>query len=78
MLVFAADLSSLEGAHQQALTLDLDIVPYGHAMFSTGHDAANREVFRARDAANLDFVGIALHRGRKALDKAVKGLALHI
>ena len=46
-------------------------------MFSTGHDAANREAFRAEDAANLDLVGLALHGAKKAVDKAVKGLALH-
>lgn len=77
MLVFAADLAGLQAAHRQALTRELDIVPYVHAMFSTGHDAANREAFRAQDAGNLDFVGLALHGAKKAVDKAIKGLALH-
>ncbi|WP_321950892.1 DUF2000 domain-containing protein [Paraburkholderia bannensis] len=77
MLVFAADLAGLQAAHRQALTRELDIVPYVHAMFSTGHDSANRAAFRAQDAANLDFVGLALHGAKKAVDKAVKGLALH-
>lgn len=77
MLVFAADLPGLQAAHRQALSRELTIVPYVHAMFSTGHDAANREVFRAEDAANLDLVGLALHGPKKAVDKAVKGLALH-
>jgi hypothetical protein len=77
MLVFAADLPGLQAAHRQALSRELKMVPYVHAMFSTGHDAANREVFRAGDAANLDFVGLALHGPKKAVDKAVKGLALH-
>ncbi|BBU30779.1 hypothetical protein BTHE68_45130 [Burkholderia sp. THE68] len=77
MLVFAADLSGLQAAHRQALASELEIVPYVHAMFSTGHDAANREVFRAQDATSLDFVGLALHGSRKAVDKAVKGLVLH-
>ena len=77
MMVFAADRSGLQGAHRQALSRELEIVPYVHAMFSTGHDAANRAVFRAEDAANLDLVGLALHGPKKAVDKAVKGLALH-
>lgn len=77
MLVFASDLSGLQAAHRQALSRELTIVPYVHAMFSTGHDAANREVFRAGDAENLDLVGLALHGPKKAVDKAVKGLALH-
>ncbi|BCG04627.1 hypothetical protein PPGU19_091950 (plasmid) [Paraburkholderia sp. PGU19] len=52
MLVFAADLSSLEATHRQTLSRDLDIVPYVHAMFSTGHDAANRDVFVLRTQPN--------------------------
>jgi hypothetical protein len=77
MMVFGADLSGLQAAHRQALSRELKIVPYVHAMFSTGHDAANREVFLAEDAGNLDLVGLALHGPKKAVDKAVKGLALH-
>jgi hypothetical protein len=77
VMVFAADLSGLQAAHQQALSRELKIVPYVHAMFSTGHDAANRDVFRAQDAENLDLVGLALHGPKKAVDKAIKGLALH-
>ncbi|WP_027801918.1 DUF2000 domain-containing protein [Paraburkholderia dilworthii] len=77
MLVFAADLCGLQTAHRQALTRELTIVPYVHAMFSTGHDAANREAFRAQELANLDLVGLALHGPKKAIDKTVKGLKLH-
>lgn len=77
MLVFAADLPGLQAAHRQALTRELKMVPYVHAMFSTGHDAANREAFRAEQAASLDLVGLAVHGPKKAVDKAVKGLALH-
>lgn len=77
MMVFAADLAGLQGAHRQALSRELTIVPYVHAMFATGHDAANREVFRAGDAEHLDFVGMALIGAKKAVDKAVKGLKLH-
>jgi hypothetical protein len=77
MLVFAADLPGLQAAHRQALTRELKMVPYVHAMFSTGHDAANREAFRAEQAASLDLVGLAVHGPKKAVDKAVKGLVLH-
>jgi hypothetical protein len=77
MLVFTADLNGLQAAHRQALSRELTIVPYVHAMFSTGHDTANREVFRAGDAEHLDFVGLALRGPKKAVEKAVKGLALH-
>ncbi|WP_227666472.1 DUF2000 family protein, partial [Klebsiella variicola] len=43
-----------------------------HAMFSTGHDDANRQVFLAEDADNLDLVGLAMRGPKKAVDKAIK------
>uniref|UniRef100_E1TEG8 DUF2000 domain-containing protein n=1 Tax=Burkholderia sp. (strain CCGE1003) TaxID=640512 RepID=E1TEG8_BURSG len=77
MLVFAASLAGLQAAHRQALSRELKMVPYVHAMFSTEHDAANREVFRAGNAEDLDLVGLAVLGPKKAVDKAVKGLPLH-
>lgn len=77
MLVFSADLTGLQAAHRKALQHEITIVPYVHAMFSTGHDAANRDVFRADDASALDLVGVALYGPKKQVDKAVKGLKLH-
>ena len=78
MLVFAGDLAGLQRAHRQGLERELTIIPYVEAMFFTGHDAANREVFMAEDADNLNLVGIALRGPKKAVDKAIKGLALHV
>jgi hypothetical protein len=77
MLVFSADVGGLQGALRRGLSRELKIVPYVHAMFSTGHDAANREVFRAEDPENPDLVGLALYGPKNAVDKAVKGLTLH-
>ncbi|WGK59747.1 DUF2000 family protein [Pantoea sp. SS70] len=77
MLVFAGDLAGLQRAHRQGLERELTIIPYVEAMFSTGHDAANREVFMAENADHLNLVGIALRGPKKAVDKAIKGLALH-
>lgn len=77
ILVFASDLTGLQRAHRQALERELTLIPYVEAMFSTGHDAANREVFMADDADNLNLVGIAVRGPKKAVDKAIKGLALH-
>ncbi|MFY0403087.1 DUF2000 family protein [Pantoea sp. WEP] len=77
MLVFAADLAGLQRAHCQGVERELTLIPYVEAMFSTGHDAANRAVFLAEDADNLNLVGIALRGPKKAVDKAIKGLALH-
>jgi hypothetical protein len=78
VLVFAGDLAALRRAHDRAVERgDLVIVPYVEAMFATGHDAANRAVFAAGDVAAQAWVGLGFHGARKAVDKAVKGLALH-
>lgn len=61
MLIFAADLPGLQHVHRKGLERELTLIPYVHAMFSTGHDEANRQVFLAEDADNLDLVGLALH-----------------
>ncbi|HEV7368438.1 DUF2000 domain-containing protein [Arenibaculum sp.] len=77
VLVFAADKAGLQAAHGEALARGLAVVPYVAAMFSTGHDAANRAAFAAEDPTDLDLVGLALRGARKAVDKATKGLSLH-
>jgi hypothetical protein len=77
MMVFEADLAGLQTAHRQGLEHDLTLVPYVHAMFSTGHDEANRAAFLAEDAERPDLVGLALRGPKKAVDKAIKGLSLH-
>lgn len=77
MLVFEAGLAGLQAAHRKGLEHGLTLAPYIHAMFSTGHDEANRAVFLAGDAERPDLVGLALRGPKKAVDKAVKGLSLH-
>lgn len=77
VLVFEGDLPALQKAHRVGLERELTLVPYVFAMFSTGHDAANREVFMAEEAENLNLVGLALRGPKKAVDKAIKGLSLH-
>ncbi|MFV0549118.1 MAG: DUF2000 family protein, partial [Limnobaculum xujianqingii] len=77
MLIFEADLMQLQNVHQKAIERTLTLIPYVHAMFSTGHDEANRQVFRAEDADNMDLVGLAIRGPQKAVGKVLKGLALH-
>ncbi len=77
VMVFAADRAGLQRVRRQAIERGLHVAPYIEAMFRTGHDAANRAVFLADDAADPDLVGLAVHGDRKQVDKAVKGLALH-
>jgi hypothetical protein len=77
MLIFAADRAQLLAVRDAALERGLTLVPYVAAMFTTGHDAANRAVFQADDPDAPDLVGLALRGSKKAVDKTVKGLTLH-
>jgi hypothetical protein len=77
ILVFAASPEVLLRAWQQAIQRGLQRSAYVRAMFGTGHDAANRAVFRAEPADAPDLVGLALYGPRKDVDKAAKGASLH-
>ncbi|MRV73577.1 DUF2000 family protein [Duganella sp. FT92W] len=77
MLIFEAGLDGLQAAHQVGLQRQLTMLPYVFPMFSTGHDAANREVFLREDPANMNLVGLVLRGPKKAVDTAAKGLQLH-
>jgi hypothetical protein len=77
VLIFAAAADGLLRAYRQAIDRDLTRAVYVRAMFSTGHDAANRAVFLEEPADSPDLVGLALRGPKKDVDKAVKGLALH-
>lgn len=77
VLVFAADTVGLQMAHRQASARSLLLLPYVAAMFTTGHDAANRQVFAEDDPENLDLVGLAVRGPKKVVDRATKGLRLH-
>jgi hypothetical protein len=50
---------------------------YVRAMFETGHDVANRAVFKAEPVDAPDLVGVALRGPKKNVDRATKGLRLH-
>jgi hypothetical protein len=73
----AATPEVLRRAFGQAIARGLTRAAYVRAMFSTGHDAANRDVFRAEPADAPDLVGLALRGPRKDVDKAAKGAVLH-
>jgi hypothetical protein len=77
ILIYAASTEVLRRAWQQGVQRDLTRSAYVRAMFETGHDAANREVFRAEPAEAPDLVGLALHGPKNAVDKATKGARLH-
>lgn len=77
MIIYAADPEGLQRAWRKGIERELARAAYVRAMFSSGHDAANRAVFRAEPADAPDLVGLALRGPRNAIDKTVKGLALH-
>ncbi len=77
MMIFAATSASILQAFLVGVERDLTRAVYVRAMFSTGHDAANREAFRAEPPDAPDLVGLALRGPKRAVDKAVKGSVLH-
>ena len=77
VLVFAAKSADLLRAWRTALERGLICAPYVRAMFATGHDAANRAVFKAELAEAPDLVGLALRGPKKDVDRATKGCSLH-
>ncbi len=77
MLFLAAGLDDLRRAHRIAAEKGLLTAVYVRAMFSTSHDAANREAFMAEPLEAPDLVGIAIRGSRKDVDKATKTARLH-
>jgi hypothetical protein len=77
IMIFAADRSTLLRARRQARERGLTCAAYVEAMFSTGHDAANRQAFLSEPAEEPALVGIALRGPKKEVDKATKGARLH-
>ncbi|WP_424135400.1 DUF2000 family protein [Roseomonas chloroacetimidivorans] len=77
MLIFAAGPETLLRAYRRGIERGLTRAVYVRAMFSTGHDAANRAAFLAEPAETPDLVGIALRGPKKDVDKATKGATLH-
>ncbi|MCE7026768.1 DUF2000 family protein [Jiella avicenniae] len=77
VMILAATREVLQRAFHQAIQRGLQRAVYVEAMFSTGHDVANREAFLAEPADAPDLVGIALFGPRKDVDKAAKGAGMH-
>lgn len=77
VMIFSAQSDILLRARGQAFQRDLDCAAYVRAMFQTGHDEANREVFQIEHPDTPDLVGIAIRGLKKDVDKAIKGAKLH-
>ncbi|MGI9333452.1 MAG: DUF2000 family protein [Gammaproteobacteria bacterium] len=77
MMVLAADGPTLSKIHNRALNRGIRTSVYIEEMFATGHDAANREVFRASTPADANVVGLSLRAESKVVDKITKGARMH-
>jgi hypothetical protein len=77
ILIYGADGPALSRALDRALTRNVMPAVYTEDMFSTTHDAANREAVRAVARTELNLVGIAMRAERKVIDKIVDGLKFH-
>ncbi|AUC10988.1 hypothetical protein BLX90_12750 [Rhizobium sp. Y9] len=77
IVVMAADQEALRKIHQRSLERDATTSLYIEEMFSTGHDAANRQVFSEFSPETAKVVGMALRADKKIVDKITKGAKLH-
>lgn len=77
IVVLSADQDLLRTIHGRSLDRAVTTSLYVEDMFSTGHDAANREVFAQFSPENASVVGIAMRAEKKLVDKITKGAKLH-
>jgi hypothetical protein len=77
MLIFAAGAADLARAHRIAIERGVTRAAYVRAMFSTGHDAANRAAFKAEPMDSPDLVGLSLRGAKRDVDKITRGMSLH-
>lgn len=77
VIVLAAGAATITAIHKRALARGLTVSLYVEAMFSTGHDAANREAFARFGPDDGVVVGIALRAEKKIVDKVTKGAHMH-
>lgn len=77
VLVMSADAEVLAKARTKALSRGMSLAVYTEELFSTGHDAANREAVASVAAEDLNLVGIAVRGAKNAVDRVVKGSRMH-
>ncbi|RWX75831.1 DUF2000 family protein [Neorhizobium lilium] len=77
IVILVADQETLRAIHRRSLERQVTSSAYVEEMFSTGHDAANREVFARFSPEDARLVGIALRTDKKIIDKITKGAKMH-
>jgi hypothetical protein len=77
MIVLSADADTIRAIYRRAMERGARLSLYIEDMFSTGHDAANREAVRQYTPEAMKVVGLALREDRKIVDKTTKGARMH-
>ena len=77
IIVLSADGNRIKTIYRRAMDRGVQLSIYIEDMFTTGHDAANRETVRARQPEDLPIVGLALREEKKLVDKITKGAKMH-
>jgi hypothetical protein len=77
ILIYGADRAALSRVLDRALARGVQPALYTEEMFSTTHDAANRDAVRSVEQENLNLAGIAIRAERKVVDKIVDKLKFH-
>jgi hypothetical protein len=77
VLVLVGDAQVLATAHARALQRGMRIAIFTRELFATGNDDDNRAAVAAVAREKLDLVGLAVHGPRNAVDRVLKGAALH-
>jgi hypothetical protein len=77
VIVLSCDGEKLKTIYRRAMDRGAKLSIYIEEMFSTGHDAANRETVKVRQPEEMSLVGLALREERKLVDKITKGAKMH-
>lgn len=77
IIVLSADGATLGQIQRRAIEREVQTSLYVDAMFSTGHDSANRAVVAETRPEDTSVAGIAVHAHKKLVDKITKGAKLH-
>jgi hypothetical protein len=77
VLVFEGSKEFMRTAHERALRRGIEHSVFTQELFATGNDRDNRAAVKAVRTEALDLVGLAVYGPKNAVDKVLKGAAMH-
>ncbi len=77
VLVFCGSAQQLTAAYTRAVAREARLGIFTEDLFGTDNDADNRAAVAVVPSDALRLVGLALHDGRRVVDKVLDGLRLH-